>query len=105
MTSQKSLKNNVNKNDFKRSLIGSLPFPLIAFAILFTMVTIPVFQYVTAEEFLMAKEHTEISMFIKEHSTFYYSFDLLPIGMVICGMLTALKSLALCFQKSRLMYF
>ena len=105
MTSQKSLKNNVNKNDFKRSLIGSLPFPLIAFAILFTMVTIPVFQYVTAEEFLMAKEHTEISMFIKEHSTFYYSFDLLPIGMVICGMLTALKSFSFMLSKKQVNVF
>lgn len=105
MTSQKSLKNNVNKNDFKRSLLGSLPFPLIAFAVLFTMMTIPVFQYVTAEEFLMAKEHTEISMFLTEHSTFYYSFDLLPIGMVICGMLTALKSFSFMLSKKQVNVF
>lgn len=105
MTSQKSLKNNVNKNDFKRSLLGSLPFPLIAFVLLFTMVTVPVFQYVTAEEFLMAKEHTEISMFLKEHSTFYYSFDLLPIGMVICGMLTALKSFSFMLSKKQVNVF
>ncbi len=105
MTSQKSLKNNVNKNDFKRSLIGSLPFPLIALVLLFTMVTIPVFDYVTAEEFLMAKEHTEISMFFTPHSTFYYSFDLLPIGMVICGMLTALKSFSFMLSKKQVNVF
>ncbi len=105
MTSQKSLKNNVNKNDFKRSLLGSLPFPLIALVLLFTMVTVPVFQYVTAEEFLMAKEHTEISMFLTEHSTFYYAFDLLPIGMVICGMLTALKSFSFMLSKKQVNVF
>ena len=105
MTSQKSLKNNVNKNDFKRSLIGSLPFPLIAFAVLFIMVTVPVFQYVTAEEFLMMKEHTEISMYLAPQSTIYYSFDFLPIGMVICGMLTALKSFYFMLSKKQVNVF
>ena len=48
MTSQKSLKNNVNANDFKRSLVGSILFPVIAFIVLFVFVTAPVIQYVTS---------------------------------------------------------
>ncbi len=104
MTSQKSL-NNVNKNDFKRSLIGSLPFPLIAFVILFTMVTIPVFDYVTSEEFFAVREHTEISMFLAPSTTFYFNFDFLPIGMIICGMLTALKSFYFMLSKKQVNVF
>lgn len=101
MTSQKSLKNNVNKNDFKRSFLGALPFPLIAFLVLFTMVTIPVIQYVTSEEFVRTTEHLEISMFLAPHSTFFYSFELLPFGMVVCGMLTALKSFYFMLSKKQ----
>ena len=104
MTSQKSL-NNVNRNDFKRSLLGSLPFPAIAFLVLFTMVTIPVIQYVTSEEFVRTTEHLEISMFLAPHSTFFYSFDLLPVGMVFCGMLTALKSFYFMLSKKQVNVF
>ncbi len=104
MTSQKSL-NNVNRNDFVRSLKETLLFPVIAFIVLFVMVTIPVFQYVTAEEFVMAREHTEISLYLVTDSTFYYSFDLLPIGMIICGMLTALKSFYFMLTKKQVNVF
>ena len=101
MTSQKSLKNNVNKNDFKRSLLGSLPFPAIALAVLFTMVTFPVISYVTSEDFLRAKEHLEYSMFLAPGSTFYFTFELLPVGMVLCGMLTALKTFYFMLSKKQ----
>lgn len=100
MTSQKSL-NNVNRNDFKRSFLGSLPFPLIAFAVLFIFVTFPVFEYVTDEGFVRAAEHLEISMFLAPHSTFYYSFELLPVGMILCGMLTAIKSFYFMLSKKQ----
>ena len=104
MTSQKSL-NNVNKNDFVRSLKDSILFPAIAFVVLFVLVTVPVFQYVTMPEFLMEREHTEVSLYLTENSFFYYSFDMLPIGMIICGMLTALKSFYFMLTKKQVNVF
>ncbi len=101
MTSQKSLKNNVNKNDFKRSLLGSLPFPAMALVVLLIYLTIPVIQYVTSEEFVMSREHLEYSMFIAPQSSFYYSFHLLPMGMVACGMLVAVKSFYFMLSKKQ----
>ena len=99
MTSQKSLKNNVNTNDFKRSLIGSLLFPAIAFFVLFMFITFPVIQYVTSESYFVALEHNEYTMFLAPGSTFTFMFELIPIGMVACGMLTALKSFAFLLSK------
>lgn len=100
MTSQKSL-NNVNKNDFKRSFLGSLPFPAIAFLVLFIFVTVPVFSYVNNAAFKLATEPLEYSMFLAPHSMFYYSFWALPVGMVACGMLTALKSFYYLLSKKQ----
>ena len=101
MTSQKSLKNNVNSNDFKRSLIGSLLFPAIAFLVLFIFVTYPVIQYVTSESYFVALEHNEYTMFLTPGSTFAFMFEMLPIGMVICGMLTAVKSFWFLLSKKQ----
>ena len=104
MTSQKSL-NNVNKNDFKRSFLGALPFPAIAFLVLFVLVTIPVFEYVTDIDFKLSTEHMEYSMFLAPGSTFFFSFSLLPVGMVACGMLTALKSFYYLLSKKQVNVF
>ncbi|MBO5332901.1 MAG: hypothetical protein J6B37_02170 [Clostridia bacterium] len=104
MTSQKSL-NNVNANDFKRSLVGSILFPAIAFFVLFVFVTAPVIQYVTSESYLVAKEHNEYTMFLAPGSTFSYMFDLLPVGMLACGMLTALKSFGFLLSKKQVNVF
>ncbi len=105
MTSQKSLKNNVNTNDFKRSLVGSILFPAIAFFVLFVFVTFPVIQYVTSESYLVALEHNEYTMFLAPGSTFDFMFDLLPIGMVACGMLTAVKSFWFLLSKKQVNVF
>lgn len=105
MTSQKSLKNNVNANDFKRSLVGSILFPAIAFFVLFVFVTAPVIQYVTSESYLVAKEHNEYTMFLAPGSTFSYMFDLLPVGMLACGMLTAVKSFGFLLSKKQVNVF
>lgn len=101
MTSQKSLKNNIKTKDFKRSFIGSLLFPAIAFLVLFIFITIPVIQYVLSEEFLTSKVHNEVSMFLAPGSTFTYMFQLLPIGMILCGMLTAIKSFYYLLSKKQ----
>ncbi len=105
MTSQKSLKNNVNINDFKRGFIGSLLFPTIAFFVLFCFITMPVIEYVISDEFLSANVHFEYSMFLTENSIFSYMFDFAPIGMVICGMLTALKSFKYLLTKKQVNVF
>ncbi len=101
MTSQKSLKNNVNANDFKRSLFGSILFPAIAFLVLFVTLTVPVIKYVTSEEFALAREHNEISMFVAEGSAFNYAFELVPMGMIACGMFTAVKSFSYLLSKKQ----
>ncbi len=105
MTSQKSLKNNVNTNDFKRSLIGSILFPAVAFAVLFIFFTIPVIQYVTTKEFLSTPVHNEVSVFLTTSSSFYYMFELIPIGMIACGMLTAVKSFNYLLSKKQVNVF
>ena len=92
MTSQKSLKNNVNFNDFKRSLNGSLLFPAIALVVLLISFTFPVILYVTSEEFQMMMTHEEVSIFAADNSLGRELFTLFPMGMVICGMMTAIKS-------------
>ncbi len=105
MTSQKSLKNNVNSNDFKRSLLGSILFPAVAFIVLFVFLTIPIIQYVTDKDFLMQQVHNEVSMFLAPDSTFSYMFELLPIGMIACGMLTAAKSFNYLLSKKQVNVF
>ncbi len=105
MTSQKSLKNNVNANDFKRGFVGSLLFPTIAFLVLFFAMTVPVLQYVTSEDYLKTSTHEEVSMFLASNSVFYYMFNLVPIGMVICGMLTAFKSFNYLLSKKQVNVF
>ncbi len=105
MMSQKSLKNNVNLNDFKRSLLGSILFPAIALVVLFVTMTIPVINYVTSEEFLMAKEHFEVTMFISSNSISGDMAMLLPLGMVVCGMLTAVKSFYFMLRKNQVNVF
>ncbi len=105
MTSQKSLKNNVNLNDFKRSLSGSLMFPIIAFAVLLFTVTFPVISYVTSEEFIKTPIHPELQMFLGPGSTFAYSPELMFMGMVFCGALVAVKSYFFLVSKKQVNVF
>ena len=105
MTSQKSLKNNVNLNDFKRSLTGSLLFPIIAFLVLFFMVTVPVIAYVNAEDFIKTPIHPELQMFLGPSSTFSYSPELMFMGMVCCGALVAVKSYFFLVSKKQVNVF
>lgn len=104
--SQKSLKNNVKLNDFKRSLTGSILFPAIALVVFMITMTIPVISYVTSDEFLSTKEHFEISMFLSPTSIFTELAMLFPIGMVLCGILTAVKSFYYMLSKKQVnVYF
>ena len=105
MTSQKSLKNNVNLNDFKRSLTGSLLFPIIAFLVLFFMVTVPVIAYVNAEDFIKTPVHPELQMFLGPGSTFAYLPELMFMGMVCCGALVAVKSYFFLVSKKQVNVF
>lgn len=105
MMSQKSLKNNVNLNDFKRSLLGSLLFPAIALLVLLISFTFPVISEVTSEEFKMIMEHEEVSMFVSFNSLGSDMFSLFPMGMLICGMMTAIKSFYYMLSKKQVNVF
>ncbi len=105
MMSQKSLKSNVNLNDFKRSLVGSLLFPAIALIVLLISFTFPVISEVTSEEFKMMLEHEEVSMFVSFNSLGSDMFSLFPVGMVICGMMTAIKSFYYMLSKKQVNVF
>lgn len=105
MTSQKSSKNNVNLNDFKRSLLGSILFPAIALIVLLIVFTFPVISYVTSEEFLVVMEHEGVSMFVARNSLGSDLFPLFPIGMVLCGMMTAIKSFYYMLSKKQVNVF
>ena len=101
MTSQKSLKNNVNFNDFKRSLKGSLPFPAIAFAVLicFTVFGVVGYFYNTTRQ--PGEAYDLVYIFFDSSSLFYSFFELLQVGMVLCGMMTAAKSFYFLLSKKQ----
>jgi|GEM_PF-3694762 len=105
MMSQKSLKNNVNANDFKRSLLGSILFPAVALIVLFVFFTLPVIGYVTSEEYIMATEHNQYSMFMSPVSETPFLFNFFPMGMVLCGVLTAIKSFYFVLSKKQVNVF
>ncbi len=98
MTSQKSLKNNVNFNDFKRSFKENIWLPMVAFVVLFVWVTFPVIEYVTDKEFVLTPIHNELQVFIEHTSIGMTAFC---TGMVFCGVLTALKCFYFLFSKKQ----
>ncbi len=101
MTSQRFSKNDVTLGDFKRSLIESLPFPIIAFLSLFLFMTVPVITYVTSDEFLSERVHSEASLFLADTSIFAFVFELVPVCMIFCGMLVAFRSFNFLLSKSK----
>lgn len=101
MTSQKSLKNNVNLNDFKRSLKGSLPFPAIALAVLIVFAVFPVVGYFYDTTRQPGTPYDLVYIFFDSSSLFYSSFELLQVGMVLCGMMTAAKSFYFFLSKKQ----
>lgn len=100
MTSQKSLNNNVNTRDFLRSLVSAILFPAIAFIVLGLFVSAPVIT-----EIVNPLNRNEIantvSYFLSESSFFYYESNLMIIGMVLCGMLTAVKQYYFIMRKNQ----
>ncbi len=101
MTSQKSLKNNVNFNDFKRSLKGSLPFPAIAFAVLIFFIVFPVVGYFYNTTRQPGTPYDLVYIFFDSSSLFYTAFEVLQVGMVLCGMMTAAKSFYFLLSKKQ----
>lgn len=100
MTSQKSLKNKVNAKDFLRSLAGSLLFPAIALIVLIAGVTGPVIAEIVSPEH-KAQMANAVSYFLSDSSMFYYMTNMLQAGMVICGMLTAVKQFYFVMSKKQ----
>ena len=101
MTSQKSLKNNVNFNDFKRSLKGSLPFPAIALAVLIVFAVSLIVGYFYDTTRQPGTPYDLVYIFFDSSSIFYSGFELLQVGMVLCGMMTAAKSLYFFLSKKQ----
>lgn len=101
MTSQKSLKNNVRTKDFLRSLVNGWIYPAIALIVLFFISTYPVIKYVISEQFVMSKVHSEISVFLTQEASYVLDFTFLPIGMVICGMITAIRMFSFMMRKNQ----
>lgn len=101
MTLQKSLKNNVNFNDFKRSLKGSLPFPAIAFAVLIVFAVFSVVGYFYNTTRQPGTPYDVVYIFFDSSSLFYSAFELLQVGMVLCGMMTAAKSFYFLLSKKQ----
>lgn len=101
MTSQKSLKNNARTKDFLRSLANGWIFPAIALIVLFFISTYPVIKYVTSEQFVMSKVHNEISVFLTEEASYILGFSLLTVGMVLCGIMTAVRLFSFMMRKNR----
>lgn len=103
MMSQKSLRNKVNGKDFLRSFGDSLLFPLIAFVVLLASLVFPIVGYFTSESFKATAFHNEISIFSERWG---FEPELLVIGMVLCGILTAIKSFAFIMNKKQVnVYF
>ncbi len=101
MTSQKSLKNNARTKDFLRSIANGWIFPAIALIVLFFISTYPVIKYVTSEQFVMSKVHNEISLFLTEEASYILAFSLLTVGMVLCGIMTAVRLFSFMMRKNR----
>ncbi len=90
MTSQKSLKNNVNFNDFKRALCSNLIFAVAAFVVTFFMSTMGLLQLQNNIKNGTIIQIGVLQMFFQ--NPYANSVDILFIVMVFCGMLMALKS-------------
>ena len=101
MTSQKSSKNNVNFNDFKRSLLGSVLFPAVALAVMLFCITAGVIDFFYGPISQTITEHDYVYIFFDDVSIFYDYFPLLQTGMVLCGMMTAAKSFYFLLSKKQ----
>ena len=102
MTSQKSLKNNVNFNDFKRSLKESAMFPVIALLVLLFSVTFSVMNFVTSTKFIQSEGFGKVSqIFLPNNNLFADVPEYLFAGMTFCGLFMALKSFYFLLSKKR----
>ena len=101
MTSQKSLKNNVNFNDFKRSLLGSVLFPAIAFVVIFFFITAGIIDFFYGPTSDLVIKSDYVYIFFTQTSMFYSAFEMLQTGMVLCGMMTAAKSFYFLLSKKQ----
>lgn len=105
MMSQKSLKNNVNFNDFKISLKAPFIYPLIALAVLLFSETFPVIQYIFSKEFITGDRKIAHQIFLSPNSILAYNVDFLFMGMFFCGLLTAFELFRFLISKKHVNVF
>ncbi len=88
-------------NDFRRSLSGSLLFPAITLFILLTCFTYPLIL----DGLRLNEQYYEAIMinFVPDGSSMIV--PLVQMGMVLCGMLTAVKSLSFLMNKAKVNLF
>ena len=102
MTSQKSLKNNVNFNDFKRSLKESAMFPVIALFVLLFSVTFAVIDFVTSPSFIQSEGFGKIAQILLPNNNMFGDMpEYLFAGMTLCGLFMALKSFYFLLSKKQ----
>lgn len=105
MMSQKSLKNNVNFNDFKISLKTPFIYPLIAFVVLFITETLPTIIYIFSKEFITGDRRITHQIFLAPDFVFSYSVDYLYFGMFFCGLLIAFELFRFLISKKQVNVF
>ncbi len=88
-------------NDFRRSLLGSLLFPAITLFILLTCFAYPLIL----DGLRLNEQYYEAIMinFVPDGSSMIV--PLVQMGMVLCGMLTAVKSLSFLMNKAKVNLF
>ena len=90
MTSQRSLRDNIKANDFKRSLRSCAVFPFVASLTVFVVMTVPVLNFVITGEAKL-RGYTPYTMFVAPGSVLSNPFELLTIIMLVFGMITSIK--------------
>lgn len=103
MTSPKYSNKRAYVKDFLRSFAKAWVFPAVALIVLFSASTFPVISYVTTKEFKTTYIHNEISLFID--GFFSMSETLLPMGMVLCGIMTAIFLFSYSMSKKKVNVF
>ncbi len=100
MSLHSSFKNETNIKDFKRSLLNSIFFPAITLIVMFFSVAWPVVDEVARKpQITELFNRITLMRFIPNESEFL--MPLIQIGFVLCGMLTAAKSLGFLMSKSK----
>lgn len=97
MTSLRYSNDKADKKDFIRSFLKAIPYSVIALLVLSSYFVMPVVQYVTSKEFKQMSGPKNIISFFGTDAVI--SAEYLHMGMVCCGILTAIVLFRFMFTK------